>query len=126
MFKEHLPLIRSALADKTVLAVWIGFILMSLVIIVTAILQVQPRELQVVVHYTSSGVTRFYSDTWYYFFAYVAQAVLLLVAHTLLSLKLLNLKGRNFAIFFLILSIAVAIVIEFLYIGLFHLSTKVR
>ena len=126
MFKKHLPLIKSAVTDKTVLAVWVGFIIVSLVILITAILQVQPRELQVVVHYTSSGVTRFYSDTWYYFFAYVGQALLLLIAHSLISLKLLNLKGRNFAIFFLILSIAVAVVIELLYIGLFHLSAKVR
>jgi len=126
MFKKHLPLIKSAAADRRLLALWIGFVILSLIVIITAAVHVQPSELQVTVHYTAFGVTNFYRDSWYYLIVFVLQAFVLLVAHTLITLKLYNLKGRGFAVFFMGLSCAVALIIELLLVGLFHVVALVQ
>lgn len=126
MLKKHFPLLKQAAADRTVLMLWVGFIILALIVILTAAVHVRPSELQVTVHYTAFGVTNFYRDSWYYLVVFVLQAILLLIAHTLIALKLYDQKGRNFAIFFLGLSGAIALIIELLLVGLFHVVALVQ
>lgn len=126
MFKKHIPLIKQAAQDRPVLAVWIGFFVVALIVLITTATHVRPSELQVVVHFTAFGVTSIYFDSWYYLIAFVMQAVLMFVAHSFITIKLYNLKGRQFAILFLALSIAAGLTIEFLYIGLFNLAVRVQ
>lgn len=126
MFKKHLPLIKSVARDRGVMAAWVGFVILSLILILTAALHVHPSELQVTVHYTAFGVTNFYRDSWYYLVVFVLQAVLLLIAHTLITIKLYDQKGRSFALLFLALSCAVAVIIELLMVGLFHVVALVQ
>lgn len=126
MFKKHLPLLKTVASDRSVLATWIVFVILSVVLIITAAVHVVPSELQVTVHYTAFGVTNFYRDSWYYLVVFVLQAILLLVAHTLITIKLFNLKGRGFAVLFLGLSIAVALITELLFAGLFRVVALVQ
>lgn len=126
MFKKHLPLIKQAATDRNLLVTWVGFMVVSIIVIITAALHVRPSELQVTVHYTAFGVTNFYRDSWYYLVVFVLQAVLLIVAHSFITLKLYDAKGKYFAVFFLGLSIAVATIIELLLAGLFHVVGLVQ
>jgi hypothetical protein len=126
MFKKHLPLIKTVASDRIILAMWIAFVALSGIVIITAALHVVPSELQVTVHYTAFGVTNFYRDNWSYLIVFVAQAVLLLVAHSLITVKLFDQKGRNFAVLFLGLSIAVALISELLLAGLFRVVALVQ
>lgn len=126
MFKKHLPLLKEAVSDRLALTVWIGFVILAVIVIITAAIHVQPSELQVTVHYTAFGVTNFYRDSWYYLVVFVLQAALLLIGHTLVTLKLFNQKGRNFALLFLVLSCAVAVIIELLFLGLYNVVSLVQ
>lgn len=106
--------------DRDILTAWIVFAVSALLVIITAAVHVVPSELQVTVHYTGYGVTNFYRDNWYYLAVFAVQAVVLLVAHTLIAFKVHEYKGKGYTVFFLYLSVALALMTELLLLGLFR------
>jgi hypothetical protein len=115
MLKKHVPLLKEMARDRDILTAWIIFVLSAVLVIITAAVHVVPSELQVTVHYTGYGVTNFY-----YLAVFAAQAVVLLVAHTLIALKLHEYKGKGFTVFFLYLSVVLALMTELLLLALFR------
>jgi hypothetical protein len=77
------------------------FVFLCIGLLIFIGVSIHPSELQVVVHYTSYGTTNFYRDKWYYLVAFGVFVVMMAIAHTILSYKLLQSKGRSFAIAFI-------------------------
>ena len=93
--------------DRAFWAAWVAIGLIILVIIIIGAIYIRPSDLQVPVRYSGFGITHFYRDKWYYEIAFIVFAVLVAVFHTLISAKLLEVKGRQFALGFLWLTVVI-------------------
>lgn len=58
----------------------------------------EPSDLQVATRYTAFGDTHFYRSKWYYLLSFIIFGVILMGAHTALSIKLFNRGHRSLAI----------------------------
>jgi hypothetical protein len=61
---------------------------------------IDPTERQVAVHYTSFGTTNFYREKWYYLLSFAVYVVVLMAVHSVITLKILQEKGRELAVVF--------------------------
>ena len=81
---------------------WAGLVvvnaLLTVVGIILIIASIEPRETQVITHYSSFSVMTFYRGYWYHLYGYVALVLIMGVGHVLLSLKLLHMERRDLAL----------------------------
>jgi len=107
---------KEIIKDRYVAGLLFLFLFLCAFTIIFLVFKIRPSELQVVVHYTSFGSTNFYRDKWYYLLTFPVFISVLAVVHGVVSYKLLNKKGRDFAITFLWFSIILILVtITFFY-----------
>ncbi len=89
--------------------------ILLVVLLVMGIVHIRYSELQVIVHYTSFGITKLYKEQWYYQLYFMLFGVIVYTLHTLIGLRLYQKKGQEFAQAFqwftvAVLAITVAIV----------------
>lgn len=103
--------IRSALRDRW----WFGLVLLNIVVAVAVILTIavtiQPKETQVINHYSSFGVTGFYRNYWYYLWGYALLEIIILVSHTFVSLKLRQLDRRDLSLALLWSTVGISVIV---------------
>jgi len=104
--------IRKALKDRWWSGLAVANIIVGVIVIIGIAANIEPRETQVITHYSSFGVTGFYRSYWYHLWSYVLLELLILVAHSLLSLKLYQLQRRDFALFLLGGTIGLSIIVS--------------
>lgn len=71
---------------------------------------IHQNELKIVTHYTAFGSTNFYRDKWYYLITFVVFALVVAVVHSMITLRLLLVKGSEIALGFVWLSVAMIFV----------------
>ncbi len=90
--------IKQALGDRW----WIGLVLVCAFLTVGGLISlafsIQPRETQVIVQYSSFGVTGFYRNYWYHLWGYGVLMLIITVTHSALSLKLRQLDKRSLSL----------------------------
>lgn len=103
--------VRKAIHDRW----WIGLVIANGIIALIAVIaiatSIEPKETQVITHYTPFGITGFYRSHWYHLWSYVGLELIVLGAHVLLSLKLYHLQRRDFALFLLWGTIGMTLII---------------
>lgn len=100
---------KQVTADRSLMLALVVLLVVTLAYSIYVIIAINPSELQVVTRYTSYGITNFYRDQWYYLLVFIGFGLLTLVANTVLSVKLLRIKGRQLAILFAWLSVLIMI-----------------
>ena len=108
--KQITDSVKEVAKDRYIAVLLLAFFSLCSVVIVFLILQIHQSELQVVVHYTGFGPTNFYRDKWYYLLAFIAFVTILAVVHGIVSYKLLQKKGHDFAVAFIWFSIILVFV----------------
>lgn len=98
---------KQMVGDRAFWVAWVAIALVIIVIIVIGTIYIRPSDLQVPVRYSGFGITHFYRDKWYYEIAFIVFAMIVAVLHTLISAKLLETKGRQFALGFLWLTVVI-------------------
>lgn len=99
--KEQIILaVRIVLRDRYLTVLLASFLFLCLCLLIFVGVSIRPSELQVVVHYTSFGATNFYRDKWYYLLSFGGFVIIMATAHTMLTYKIHQLKGREFAVAF--------------------------
>ena len=101
---------KQIIADRSLTVAIAALLLVTLAYVIYVSLAISPSELQVVSRYTAYGITNFYRDQWYYLFVFVGFGLLTLVLNTILSVKLLRIKGRMYAISFAWMSVLIMII----------------
>lgn len=99
-------IIQTALRDRLLLLLSVLCIITGLIIIISTLLQVRPTDVQVPVRYSAYGVTNLYRDQWYYLLSFIGMGVLL-IAQPLIALKLLQEKGREFALAYTVAAVII-------------------
>lgn len=104
------PQLKEMVKDRSFWFAWGVIALLLAIIIITGAAYIRPSDLQVPVRYSGFGITHFYRDKWFYEILFIVFAMLVAVAHTLISAKLLQIKGREFALGFLWLTVIILVV----------------
>jgi hypothetical protein len=103
-------LLQTLAADRYVLVLLSVFLISCFAILVYLAISIHASELQIVIHYTSFGTTNFYRDRWYYLLSFVGFIIIMAILHTLITYRLLQTKGRDFAIAFIWLGITLVVI----------------
>jgi len=104
IIKESL---KRLVSDRYLLILVSFLILLAIIFSVYIGLQIQPSERQLVSHYSAFGITHFYFDQWFYALTFVAFELIVAVLHSIISVKLLIIKGHSMAIMFAWFGIAI-------------------
>lgn len=90
--------VKKALGERW----WVGLAVANVVAMVVAviiiIISIEPKETQVITHYSSYGIATFYRSYWYHLYGYVVLALIMAGTSIMLSLKLLHLNRRDLAL----------------------------
>jgi len=91
---------KGLVADRYLLFLLSGLILLAIIFSVIIALTIHPSELQLVSHYSAFGTNHLYRDQWTYLLVFVGFELVVAALHTLISVKLLVAKGRPLAVMF--------------------------
>jgi hypothetical protein len=96
-------------SSRYLLVLAVLIILLVIIFSVIISLLIQPAETQLVSHYSAFGITNFYKDQWFYRYVFIIFEVVVGLLHIIISIKLLQTKGRPLAILFLWIGIGIVI-----------------
>lgn len=99
-----------AVKDRLLLIMILIGGLLALILIANSLFHIRPSDVQVPVRYSAYGVTNLYRDQWFYLMTFIGAGLLILIAHPLITLKLLQEKGREYAIGFAAMTILLGII----------------
>ncbi len=102
--------IKTIFSDRGYLIATLALIAVAITTIIISAFQIRVSELQVPIRYTSFGITNFYRDKWYYLLGFVVFIIFTAILHILISTRLYETKGREFAVAFIWLSTLVLII----------------
>jgi len=86
--------------DRHLLVALLLLLLAGVSLLVFLAFGIDPTERQVAVHYTSFGTTNFYREKWSYLLSFAVYVVVLMAVHSVITLKILQEKGRELAVVF--------------------------
>ncbi len=92
--------LKKLIADRYLLALVSFSLLLAIVLAVSIGLSIQPSERQLISHYSAFGITHFYFDQWFYLLTFVLFELVVAVLHSIISVKLLIVKGHSLAVMF--------------------------
>ena len=102
--------IQRILSDRGLLSILLVFLFACVALLIYLGVNLHPSDLQMVVHYTSFGTTNFYRDKWYYLINFAVFVVIMAIVHVVLTYKILLLKGRDLALAFAWLGLAIVFI----------------
>lgn len=109
--KDHITAsIKQTVADRGLLSVLALFLVGCVGLLIYLGLNIHASDLQVVVHYTNFGTTNFYRDKWYYLLGFALFIIVVALTHIVLTVKILQEKGRDLALAFAWLSIIIVFI----------------
>ena len=97
--------------DRWWLSLVIANVVIAVIMMIAIAVSIQPKETQVFTHYSAYGVAGLYKGYWYFLWNYAFLAVIVLVAHGLLSVKLQHVGRRDFALVLLWATIGILLLI---------------
>lgn len=94
------------LAKERRLIIALAILLISaLALMIYVGVNIHQNELKIVTHYTAFGSTNFYRDKWYYLISFVVFGLVVAIVHSMITLRLLAVKGVELALSFVWVSV---------------------
>ena len=106
IIKESL---QRLVADRSILILLSSMILLALIFTVIVGVSIQPSELQLISHYSSFGTKRIYTDQWFYLIVFALFELAVATLHSIITTKLLLVKGRSIAMMYAWIGVGVII-----------------
>lgn len=111
--------IRSLLHDRKYLFALIGLGITVLVVVIITSVYVRPGELRVPVRYSRFDSKNYSLDQWYYLLNFVVFSIVVFAGHLMISAKLYQERGREFALGFVYLGSALLIIASVFFLAIF-------
>lgn len=102
--------VKQLIADRYLLELVLIMALLSIAFAIIIGLSISPSEIQLVSHYSAFGPTNYYLDQWFYLLVFVLFEPVVAILHTIIAIKLLNIRGRSMAIMFIWLGIGIILI----------------
>ena len=118
--------IKIAFADRGFMFAWITSAVLFIIVIVLCLIEIRPSDLQVPIRYSAFGITNIYRAQWYNELSMAGFAVLVMVLHTLLSVRLYALKDRRYAVAFQWLTALMFGLTFFVFLAIFRVISIVE
>ena len=99
--------LKKLISDRYLLILLSSLILLAIIISISVGLSIHPIERQVPSHYSAFGITHIYNDQWFYVLVFIAFQLMVAVLHSIVSIKLLLVKGHSMAVSFAWLGIGI-------------------
>jgi hypothetical protein len=99
--------LKELIKDRYLRVLLVVFLLISVSYAIVIGLSIHSSERQIISHYSAFGITHFYFDQWFYLLSFVVFGVIVSIMHTIISIKLLIVKGHPLAIMFAWVSIGI-------------------
>ena len=90
--------VTKTLKDNWWVSLVVANIILTIVSVFVIALSIQPKGAKVFTHYSAFSVTQLYSGYWYFLWNYAILAIIVLVSHCLLALKLRHIDRRDLAL----------------------------
>ena len=101
--------LKKLVADRYLLFLSFGLLVLSVVCAINIGLSIRPSELQLVSHYSAFGITHLYRDQWFYLLVFAVFGAIVAILHIVITIKLLINKGRSIALMFAWASVAIIV-----------------
>ena len=98
---------KEALRSRAFVALWGIMFAQIVVLVIISSLYIHVSQLQVPVRYNAFAEAQYFRAQWFYLFNFIGFGVVVFIFNSLISLKLLSVKGRHLALSFLWISIIV-------------------
>lgn len=122
---EQLKL-RALLKDRKYTFALIGLASSFLAVLIISLVYIRPGELLPPIRYSTFDTSEFRLGQWTYMLNYVVFAIIVLVGHFLISAKLYQERGREFALGFVYLGTMLLIVAFVFFLGLYRAGSILR
>ena len=99
-----------AVRSRAFIALWSVMLIQLIALIILALAMIHSSQLQEPVRYSAFSPLLFYKDQWTYLWNFAIFGVIVFVANGLISLKILEIKGRSLALNFLSLTVTVLLI----------------
>lgn len=106
--------INQVIRDRQLVSAIAVIIVITLVFMIYVVTNLQYRDTPVVTHYTAYGNQHLYDSSWFEILSFIGFALIVMVGHTILMIKLSQSKDRNsaFVLFYATLMVmAIAFII---------------
>ena len=90
--------VKKTLKDTWWVSLVVANIVLTIVVVLIIALSIQPKGAKVFTHYSAFSTTQLYSGYWYFLWNYAVLAVIVLVSHCLLALKLRHIERRDLSL----------------------------
>lgn len=100
MKKTLISSVQAVARDKSLLAVFVALLLVSVLYIIYFSVNITASDIHVGIKYTAFSLERLYRAPWTYLLSFVGFGFVVGVLHTVIMAKLYRIKGRRFAVFF--------------------------
>ncbi|MDR0957023.1 MAG: hypothetical protein LBM09_00380 [Candidatus Nomurabacteria bacterium] len=98
---------REAIKSRMFVGCWILIFIQTIFLIVLVATNIRSTSVQIPIQYSAFNPMHYARDQWFYLFNFIFFAVAILVVNLLISLKILEIKGRPLALGFLWMTAAV-------------------
>jgi hypothetical protein len=99
-----------AIKSRTFVALWVLILVQVIILTILVAVSVHPRQLQIPVRFDAFAPEQYFRDQWFYIFNFLIYGIVVFFTNTLISLKILDVKGRHLALGFLWLTIAILLI----------------
>lgn len=93
--------VKKALHNRWWVGLAVANIIVAIIVAIVIIASIEPRETQVITHFSSFGITGFYRSYWYHLLGYALLELVVVGVHIALSLKLFQLGRKDLSLAFL-------------------------
>ena len=103
-------LFLEAIKSRTFVALWVLVLIQVIILITLVLVNVHPRQLQIPVRFDAFASEQYFRDQWFYLFNFVVFGIVVFITNSLVSLKILDVKGRHLALGFLWSTVVVLLI----------------
>ncbi|MCL2280980.1 hypothetical protein FWC31_03835 [Candidatus Saccharibacteria bacterium] len=99
--------LREAAKSRTFVALWVLMLVQVVVLVILISMNVYSRQLQIPIRFDAFSIEKYFRDQWFYLFNFIIFGVMVFFLNGLISLKILDIKGRQLALSFLWVTIVI-------------------
>jgi len=115
--------ISEMLHDRSMVIALLAVVGLLVAIVIISVIYIRPSDLQVPVRYSAFGITNFYRDKWYYEIILALFGFVMAGLHMAISVRLFQLKGREFTLAFIWLSVGLLAITAALLLAIFQVAS---
>jgi len=107
-------ILLEAAKSRIFVALWVLMLVETIVLVIMIATNIYPRQLQIPIHFDAFSTEQYFRDQWFYLFSFIIFGIGVFFVNSLISLKILDIKGRHLALSFLWITIAVLFIVTVL------------